>query len=209
MIDPVLALRSAGSYLRAHPEELLRQARNLARWRVGVPVAALRWVASQLETQQGPRDIVLEAQPPGLRGAATVTEMGTELRVSACVTVERVRFGATELMVEVRLSDVRAEVLGESSSPVAALVRSGALDLSKVANLIAQLPKRPDILVEAVENRLVLDFMRLPRFAADERLRRVVGALASWFSIGSVTTDESHLDVRFEWTGPAPFARRP
>ncbi len=54
-----------------------------------------------------------------------------------------------------------------SESPVAALLRSGALDLSKPGNLAAYMPKRPAMLVAAKDDRVTLDLMRHPKFAKD------------------------------------------
>jgi hypothetical protein len=161
-----------------------------------MPVDALRWLLLQLESRGGPRDVELDPVPPGIRVTATVEEMGTELRGSAILTVENVRISAEEMRVEVRLSDVSIRLLDDNAmTPLAALIRSGALDLSRIANLVAHLPTRPAVLVEAVDNRLILDLMRLPMLSRDERVRRLVGAISSLLSIKAVETDATHFDV--------------
>jgi hypothetical protein len=112
------------------------------------------------------------------------------------LTVAKVNIDEQELRVEVRLTDVCIRLVDEhAQSPLAALIRSGALDVSRIANLVAQLPKRPEILVEAMDDRLVLDFMRLPLLVGDARLRKVVGFVSTLLSVEAVATDESHLDV--------------
>jgi hypothetical protein len=197
MVDPKNMLMGCVAYLREHPQEILRAARQALHLRFGVPVAALRWLVFQLDGRGGhPADVEIEAVPPGIRVTATVEEMGTLLRGSAILTVEDVRISAEELRVEVRLTEVSVRLLDDqSNTPLAALIRSGALDLSRTANLVAQMPTRPVVLVEAIENRLILDFMRLPLLSADERLRRLVGAISSLLSIKAVETDATHLDV--------------
>jgi hypothetical protein len=196
MIDPKSALLGCAAYLREHPEELLRAARQARHLRFGVPVAILRWLAGSLSNAGGPQDIEIEPAPPGLRVTATVEEMGTQLRGSAVVTVTHVHFDEQELKVEISLSDVNIRLVDpQAQSPLAALIRSGALDVSRIANLVAQLPTRPTVLVDARDDRLVLDLMRLPLFQSDARLRRVVGAATTLLSVDTVTSDGSHVDV--------------
>jgi hypothetical protein len=196
MLDPKNVLLGALAYLREHPQEILRAAKMARHLRFGLPIAALRWLVAQLEQPGGPEDVEIDAVPPGLRVAATVREMETPLRVSAVAFVERVRASADELRVEVRLNDVSIRVLdAQIRTPLAALIRSGVLDLSRMADLVAQMPARPDILVDAVDNRLVLDFMRSPRLSGDEHLRKTVGAISSLLSVEAVETDPAHVDI--------------
>lgn len=196
MLEKKNVLLGLTAYLREHPEELLRAVRQARHLRFGVPLLALKWLIPQLTGDAGPKDVELEAVPPGIRVTATVTEMETELRGSAILTVHEVRISPEELRVVVALDDVKIRLLGNgNTTPLAALIQSGALDLTRIAKLVAHLPTRPAILVEVVENRLVLDFMRLPKLAADDRLRRVVAALSTLLSVERVETDPTHLDV--------------
>ncbi len=196
MLDPKNMLMGCVAYLREHPQEILRAARQATHLRFGIPVAALRWLVLQLDGKGGPANVEIDAVPPGIRVTATVEEMGTMLRGSAVLTVEEVRISAEELRVAVQLTEVSVRLLDDhANTPLAALIRSGALDLSRTANLVAQMPTRPAVLVDAIENRLILDFMRLPLLSADERLRRLVGAISSLLSIKAVETDATHLDI--------------
>ncbi|MGE5783277.1 MAG: hypothetical protein ACM3ZE_01745, partial [Myxococcales bacterium] len=187
MLEKKNVLLGLTAYLREHPEELLRAARQARHMRFGVPLLALKWLIPQIAGEKGPKDVELEAVPPGIRVTATVTEMETELRGSAILTVHEVKISHQELRVVVALDDVKIRLLGNGKlTPLAALIQSGALDLTRIAKLVAHLPTRPAILVEVVENRLVLDFMRLPKLAADDRLRRVVAALSTILSVERV-----------------------
>jgi hypothetical protein len=122
--------------------------------------------------------------------------MGALLRGSAVLSVVSVDMSAEHLRVEVRLSAVSVLVLDDSvATPLAALIRSGALDLTRVANLVAHMPERPAVLAEAIDDRLILDFMRIPRLVSDARLRKLIGAIAMLLKIEAVETDESHLEV--------------
>ena len=91
--NPKELLRVAGNYLKAHPEEIWRAAKGVAGQRIGVPMDALRYLVREFATgEKAPKDVVVEAAPPGLRLSLTVSAMGTPLRVSVVrVRIMRVR----------------------------------------------------------------------------------------------------------------------
>jgi hypothetical protein len=166
--------------------------------RFGIPVVALQWLAKELESgsSQGPKAVEIGPSPPGLRVTATLEQMGTLLRGSCVVIVEKVVFSNVQARVELRLKDVSLNLLDDSvQTPLAALIRSGTLDLTRVASLVAYLPSRPAALVEAVDDRLVLDLLKGPEWANTETMRRLLGLLSSLFAIDSIETDTDHLDV--------------
>ena len=197
MLDPKAALVAGIRYLRRHPDEILRYLRNVPRLRFGIPIVALQWLAKELESaSSGPKDIEIRPSPPGLRVTATLEQMGTLLRGSCIVIVERVDFSDSQARVELRLRDVSLKLLDESvQTPLAALIRSGTLDLSRVASLVAYLPSRPAALVEAVDDRLVLDLLKVPKWASAEFAHKLVGVLSTVLAIDSIKTDTDHLDV--------------
>ncbi len=187
---------AVGSYLKDHPEELWRLLRNALAMRFGVPLAALRWLAVKGAGKKAPKDVEIESVPPGVRVAASLDLMGTPVRASAVVYVERVRMNATELCFEIRLAQVSLKVTDESSTtPIAALLRSGALDLSKPGNLAAYMPKRPPILVDAKDDRIVIDLMKHPKFAGSESARRLARLLAPLVTVAGIASESEHLDV--------------
>lgn len=196
MIDPRALLGNTKDYLVSHPEELLRVAKNALALRFGLPLDALRWLATQFTGKKGPKDLQIEAVPPGIRFGATLDLMGTVVRASAILYVEDVRANAEELRFELRLADVSLKLLQDSFSPVATLIKSGALDLSKPGNLVAYMPKRPAFLVDAKDDRIVLDLMKHPAIG-QKKLQRWVGMITPLVSIGAIRTDWEHLDVTF------------
>jgi hypothetical protein len=195
MLDLKSMLLGCAAYLKENPQEIWRAARNATRFKFGLPVVALRWLAAHVESPNGPKDIEIEPVPPGLRVTATVEEMGTWLRGSAVLTVLEVDIAPEHLRVVVRLSDVTLRLIGDAATPLAALVRSGALDLTKVANLVAHMPKRPAVLVEAVDDHVVLDFMRVPQLEQQPRARHLIGTIARLLKVEGVASDDTHLDV--------------
>lgn len=191
-------VESLVGYLRDHPEELLRVLKNALALRFGVPIAGLRWLASRVTGKRAPKDVQISAVPPGVRVGAQIDLMGTAVRASAIVYVENLQIAPETLRIELRLADVSLKLVDPSAeSPIAALLKSGALDLSKPGNLAAYMPKRPALLVEARDDRIVLDLMKHPKFASDERLKRALGVVVPLVTIGAIETDPEHLDVAF------------
>jgi hypothetical protein len=191
--SPVLT--AVGKYLADHPDELARIARNAAALKIGVPLAALRWLAIRGKGRRMPTDVVVEAVPPGVRLGATLELMGATLRASSLVVIERVRLSAEELRIELRFSEAEVRLLDDSSSPLAALIQSGALDLTKLGNLIAVMPKRPKFLVEARGDRVVLDLKRHPKLST-ERADLLLSLITPIVTITEVSTDAEHVDVK-------------
>jgi hypothetical protein len=176
----------------------VRALKNALALRFGVPIAALRWMAGRVRGKRAPKDIEIGAVPPGVRVSATIDLMGTTVRATAVIYVEELRFVPNQtLRIGLRLSEVSLKVLDDSETPVAALLRSGALDLSKPGNLAAYMPKRPPMLVEARDDRVVLDLMKHPKIGSDPKLQRLLSVLLPLVTVSGVETDPEHLDVRF------------
>ena len=196
LLSAIPVLGAAAAYVRRHPEELLRAVRNAVGMRFGVPIVALRWLAANLDGKKAPKDVEISAVPPGVRVAATVDLMGTTVRASAVVVIEALKLDAETLRIEIRLREVAMKCLDDrQETPVAALLRAGALDLSRPGNLAAYMPKRPALLVEAKDDRIVLDLMKHPKLARDVRLKRALNALVPLVTVSAIESDPEHLDV--------------
>lgn len=187
-------LAAVGRYLAQHPDELTRIARNAAARKVGVPLAALRWLVTRGKGRRLPTDVVVEAVPPGIRLGATLELMGATLRASSVVFVEGVRLSSDELRFELRFSEAEISLLDQSSSPLAALIRSGALDLTKLGNLVAVMPRRPAFLVEAKGDRVVVDLKRHPALSS-ERAELLLRLITPVITVTGVGTAPEHLEL--------------
>ncbi len=119
------------------------------------------------------------------------------MRASAIIFVERVVFNDEELTVALRLEDVAMKLNGDSETPVAALIKSGALDLTNPGTLVAYMPGRSPILAEANGDRIVLDLMRDPKIGTNPLVRRAVSLLTSFVTLHGVETDPEHVDIAF------------
>jgi hypothetical protein len=197
MPTPQETVDAVRTYLRTHPEELGRAVRSALGLRFGVPVAALRWLGQQAERTGKVEDFQIESVPPGIRLAANLDLMNTPIRAGAIVYVERIVFNDEELTVALRLEEVALKLNGESESPIAALIKSGALDLSNPGTLVNFMPNRSPVLAEANGNRIVLDLMRDPNIGKNPLVRRAVSVLTSFVTLHGVETDTKHVDIAF------------
>lgn len=197
LLDKQQAFEAVRQYLMQHPEEVVRVLKNLFLLRVGLPLDALRWVAAKATGRNAPKDVQIEAVPPGIRVGASLDLMGTKIRASAVIFIEEVRLSTEELRFEIRLADVSLNLLGESDSPLAALIKSGALDLSKPGNLVAYMPKRPAMLVEARGDRVVLDVMKHPALK-NQKVEKLLALVTPFITIAEIRSDWEHLDVVFK-----------
>ncbi|MEM1416544.1 MAG: hypothetical protein AAGH15_16655 [Myxococcota bacterium] len=191
------AIGAARNYLRHNPNELGRAIRGALGLRVGLPISALRWAGRQAEKAGKVDDLKIDPVPPGLRVAASIDPMQTPLRASAIVYIDRVVFNEEELTVALRLEEISLKLNGDAQTPVAALIKSGALDLSNPGTLVGYLPNRSPVLAEAKDNRIVLDLMRDPKIGQNPIVRHAVAALTSFVTLHSVQTDDDHVDVAF------------
>jgi hypothetical protein len=198
MLDARAVLNAAVDYVRKNPDELVKAAINAAGLRVGVPLAALRWMTAQAKLpRKAPKDIDIGSAPPALRLSLSIDAMGTPVRASAAIKVDEVDFSPDAMRIGMRLSDVRLALLGESESAVATLIKSGALDLSKPGNLLKFLPKRPASIVEAEGDRIVIDLLQVPSIAGNDRFRKLLAIVTPVINVRAVETDRDHLYVAF------------
>ncbi len=178
---------------------MLSMARHALGMRLAVPLDAIRWfIANTPPSRKAPQDVTISAKPPAIAVGATIDLMGTTVRASASIRVDRIEIGEETFKVALRISDVSMKVLGDSMTPVAGLIKSGALDLSKPGNLAKFMPKRPAVLVEAHDDVVVLDLMQNPKFASNERVRMLLGTVTPVLQVASMTTDGDFLVLQLK-----------
>jgi len=199
------AMEAAGQYLRRNPQELTRVLWNLLGLRIGVPLDALRWLLERVAKSGAVKDPVLTEVAPGMRLSATIDLMKTPVRASAVVYIDRMVITPDQLRIETRVEEIFLEVQGDVQSPVAALLRSGALDLSRPGNLAKFMPLPPTV-VEARDNRIVVDLLRDPKIAEHPAVKRILPLIAPVVTAYGLETDGDHLEVMFR---PLPDGLRP
>jgi hypothetical protein len=199
MPSPIAALRAGFDYIKRNPTEIVTVARHAMGFRGVVPLDSLRWmVANAPPNPKAPQDVVIGEKPPSITFGATVDLMGTRVRAHAAIKIDELRLSPDELRIAIRLSDVKMEVLDPgATSPVAALIKSGALDLSKPGNLVNFMPKRPPTLVEAKDDRVVLDLLRDPKIAQNPKVRKVLSVVTPVLVIRDISVTDDHIVVKW------------
>jgi hypothetical protein len=201
------ALRSAGRYVVKNPVAMFNVARHALGLRLAIPLDALRWLVDNTPPgKKSPTDVTIAAVPPAVHFGATVDLMGSKLRVSGAVKVEELRVEPDELRLMLRLSNVEMKVLDRSETPISGLIKSGALDLSKPGNLVNFMPKKPLALIEARDDTVVLDLMRVPKLANNLRLRKALQRLTPVMNVAALKTEGDFLIVALRAT-PGGFPR--
>ncbi|MFO0638851.1 MAG: hypothetical protein U0183_06545 [Polyangiaceae bacterium] len=200
MLNPKAVLSAAVGYLRKNPDEVVKAATNATSLKFGVPLASLRWLAGQIQGKKAPKEVEIDSTPPALKFSAVIDAMGTPLRAGASIKIDEVQISADSIRVGIRLRDVKLAVLSDVESPVSMLVRSGALDLSKPGNVVKFLPKKPPAIVEAEDDRIVLDLMQVPKIAANKALRKALSVITPVLGVGAIETDDDHLYVKLKAT---------
>ena len=100
-------------------------------------------------------------------------------------------------------------VLGDASSPLAGLIKSGALDLSKPGNLVAFMPKKPAVLIDSKDDRITLDLMKVPSIAENPKVKRAIKILKPVVDVSGISAADDHIDIQLkaDLAGvPASFA---
>ena len=201
------ALRSAGRFMVSNPATVFSMARHALGMRIAGPLDAGRWfIANTPPSRKAPQDVTVMARPPAISVGATIDLMGTTVRANASIKIEQLEVAPEQLKVKIRLSNVDLKVIGEALTPVAALIRSGALDLSKPGNLLKFAPKKPDVLVDAQDDIMIIDVMRNPKVRQNARVRRVLETLTPVVNVTGITTDGDFLVLQLRAT-PLGFPR--
>jgi hypothetical protein len=171
LIDPAM---HALTYLLSHPMLPLQSARNAMHRELTVPLAILRWAIDRRPPGKGPEKIELFAADPALGVGLVVDLFGTKLEVSSEITVESIELREDALNIALRVANLR---LGApEGSPAAMMVKS--LDLSKPAALMNMMPQKHSALVDARDDRFVIDLLKIKALARNPYLKRVLAALS-------------------------------
>jgi hypothetical protein len=198
-IEPKVLLNKATSYLKEHPEEILRVLKGILGLRFGVPMDAIRYFVKEFGGgKKAPKDVVIEAAPPGLRLGATVDAMGTPLRAVLVLYIEELDVSIDQIRIGLRIEGLSLTVLGDASSPIAGLIKSGALDLSKPGNLVAFMPKRPAALIDAKDDRIVVDLMKVPQIASNPKVKQTLKVVTPVVGLRAIKTKDDHLDFHLK-----------
>jgi len=195
-LSPKVVVRDALRWVGEHPRAALHSVGGLGRLRIGLPLDVLRYLVQSLwQGKQAPTDVRIEASPPGLRFEGSLRLAGTTLRVSAIASVDDVQIEAASARLTLRIGALEVRVLEGKDTPLGSLLRSGYVDLRKPASLLGYLPRKPAALLEADQDRFVIDLWKLPQLARAAGARRVTLVLAQVLGVAAIQTEQDRVDV--------------
>lgn len=183
-------LKSLGRYAATHPRLFGEIARHAFNRRLAIPLDLVRWGVTLIPPSgSAPKDVTVIAQPPALGLGATANLMGTELRVDAALIIDAIDATTEAVKVTLRVKDLRASVLNNLQGNLAKLLASGALNLGKPASMLNFVPKRPPAILEAKEDRFVIDLLKFPQLANNPAFQKALRAVTPILSIGDIRTE--------------------
>lgn len=191
------AVTRAGRYVVQNPSMVARMLAHAISFRIPVPLDALRWLTGH--AMEAPGDVHIEAAPPGLKLAGEMSLMGNQLRASAVVQITDVDVAPDTLRATVVVSELSL-IAKDDKSPLAQVLKSGALDLSKPAGLLKMMGKRPRVIASAEDDTFVLDFLQIPAIAEDNNLGRALDAFTPVLDVREIFVEDDLLLIAFKAT---------
>jgi hypothetical protein len=190
LIDPAM---HALTYLLSHPLFPIQSARNAMRREITVPLALLRWGIDRRPRGKGPEKIDLFPADPALGMALTVDLFGTKLDVTSEITIEGINLREDALELSLRIANLR--LAAPEGSPAAMMVNS--MDLSRPAALMNMMPQKHAALVDAKDDRFVIDLLKIKALAKNPYLKRVLAAL-SFVRVTGVRAEGDNLALELD-----------
>lgn len=187
-------IKSAGKYTASHPRLLGDIARHAFGGRLAIPLDILRWAASKVPDKQA-KDLTVLAQPPALGVGATANLMGTELRIDAAIYFESIEASNDSLKVTFTVGDLRASVLNNLQGNLAKMLASGVLNLKKPAQMLNMVGKKPPFIIEAKDDRFVVEVMKIGKLAQNPRVQKLLAAVTPVVKIVEVRTEDDLLVI--------------
>jgi hypothetical protein len=129
-----------------------------------------------------------------------VKVMGAPIRASFTVYAEELDVRADAVRVGLRIADLKLHVMGDESSPIAGLIQSGAIDLNNPGNLVSFMPNRPAALIDAKDDRITLDLLKIPAVGGNPAVTRALRIFAPVLGVRALKTKDDHLDVHLKAT---------
>jgi hypothetical protein len=173
------------SYIKSNPTYLVAAAKNATRLNLSVPIDLLRWMIDRRPPGKGPERIDLQASPPGFGVGLTVDLYGTKLDVGANLRIESIDADSDALRLALRVNGLTLKA--PPGSPAAMMLAS--LDTAHPANLVKMMPAKHAMLVEAEDDRFVLDLLQIPKLSKNRTLRRILAAASGVISIREIRTE--------------------
>ena len=191
------AVTSASRYVVQNPGMIARMLAHAIAFRLPVPLDAIQWVAATLDSGSSAQPMTVESAPPGLKFQGTIAIMGNAMMASAVVNIAEVQLAPDVFKVRVVVAELHLEA-EEANSPLAQLLKSGALDLTKPAGLLKFMGNKPDVIADAHVDTFDLDLLKIPAIAHNDAIRRALNAFTPVVTVSEIFSQDDLLLVAFQ-----------
>lgn len=161
--------------------------------RISIPLSAVRDRLTALSEQVALR---IEAASPGVRIEGKAHALGAPIVFSARVDAAGVRVQGERRTMRIRLSEATLSTDDDAPGPLADAIRGGKIDTENPATLIGNMLPLPEMIIEAEGQYIVIDLLKLPAIARDERLRTAVAAATSYLSVTGIEVADDAIELR-------------
>jgi hypothetical protein len=181
------------SRLRLDPAQALRFGMQALGGRISIPLSAVR---DRLATLSEKVVLRIEAASPGVRIEGKARALGAPIVFSTRVDAAGVRVQGERRTIRIRLSEATLSTDDDAPGPLADAIRCGKIDTENPATLIGNMLPLPEMIIEAEGQDIVIDLLKLPAIARDERLRTAVAAATSYLSVTGIEVADDAIELR-------------
>ena len=191
------AVTSASRYVVQNPGMIARMLAHAIAFRLPVPIDAIRWAAAAAQGSDDTSPVIIDAAPPGLQVQGTLAIMGNNMRASAIINITEIQLAPDVFKVTIVVTDLALEA-EDSTSPLAQLLKSGALDLTKPAGLLKFMGKQPRVIADAHIDTFQLDLLQIPAISHSENIQRALNAFTPLVTVSEIFSQDDLLLVAFQ-----------
>jgi hypothetical protein len=178
---------------KPQPVDALRLLSAALGGRVLIP---LSWIRDRLEPLSKKVALEIEADGPGLHIHGEAEALGAPITFAARIDADGVHVEGMKRTLRIRLSEVALTTTDDAPGPLADAIRTGMIDTKNPATLIGNMVSLPEMIVSAEGQDLVIDLMKIPAIARDERLQAAVAAASSYLGITAIRMADDSLELR-------------
>ena len=166
---------------------------TLSRGRLRIPLSRLRRALTR-----APIAISLEAAGQRLRVHGVAEALRAPITFSTDIEIGGLEAHGRARLLTLRFFDTTAQVPDDAPGPLAATLRAGSIDLSRVGDRVGAQLGLPDFIVSARGNAIVLDLMLLPALTRPEKaaIARATAVATSALTISRVQVVDDALELQ-------------
>ncbi len=123
--------------------------------------------------------------------------MGNNMDASAIINVTEIQLAPDVFKVSLVVTELSL-VAQDTKSPLAQLLKSGALDLTKPADLLKFMGKTPGFIAYAHVDTFQLDLLEVPAIAENDSVRRALNAFTPVVTVSEIFSQDDLLLIAFQ-----------